>query len=168
MRNNDKYFERLTRMYVSEFEQLLEELEYLRFLCAHIGTKLMFENIILLVFIWLVKYCDYSVLETLFGTSKAVVGNLIDFLLPELAAFFLGFIADEIRSLTSSVLSKRIIAVIDSTIHATQKPRKSQHLHYNDHYKRHGMMTTLLVDFDGFIISVSTGGIARLHVQHIP
>lgn len=61
-------------------------------------------------------------------------------------------------------LKDRFITVIDSTIHATQKPSKNQHLSYSDHYKRHGMMTTLLVDFDGFIIiSVSTGGVARLH-----
>jgi len=162
-RNDDESFQRLTRMYISEFEDLSNDLLYLRNRFSTKAVNLTFENKVLLFFIWLVKYVDYSVLSTLFGVSKAVIGVLIEDMLPLISSHFLNEIPDEVITDTTSSLSSKIIGVIDSTIHATQKPSKNQHLYYSDHYKRHGMMTTLLVDFDGFIISVSTGGMARLH-----
>jgi hypothetical protein len=162
-RNSNISFQNFTRMYIDEFEYVLDELKYLRKPTQHLASSTSFENKVLLFFVWIVKYVDYSVLETLFGISNAVIGKLFEFLLPEIASYFLTHIPDEIVTDSTSSLSKKIIAIIDSTIHATQKPSKNQHLSYNDHYQRHGMMTTLLVNFDGYIASVSTNGCARLH-----
>ena len=63
----------------------------------------------------------------------------------------------------ASYVSSSVVAIIDSTIHATQKPTKNQHLHYNNHYKQHGMMTHLFVDFDGYIVCVQTNIYGRVH-----
>ncbi len=163
-KQNDVIFQSLTRMYISEFTSMVSDLRYINTIqLQKQATYLTFENKIFLFFLWIVKYPEYSVLSTLFGVSKSVVGSLIDFILPLIAAHFLSYIPDEIVTSSTSSLSRKICAVIDSTIHATNKPSKNQHLSYNEHYKRHGMMTTLLVDFDGYIISVSTNGVARLH-----
>jgi hypothetical protein len=150
-------------MYLNEFEEMIENLRNFEAEIDSVATKLTFENKILLVFLWIVKYVDYSVLSFLFGTTKSVVSMLIDCLLPRLASHFISYISNEVQSNTTSSLSTNIVAVIDSTIHATRKPSLNQHLSYSDHYKRHGMMTTLLVDFDGYIICLNTGGKARMH-----
>ncbi len=93
------------------------------------AVNLTFENKLLLLFIWLVKYVDYSVLSTLFGVSKAVIGVLIEDMLPQLSAHFLNEIPDEVITGTTSSLSTKIIAVIDSTIHATKSLRKTNIFH---------------------------------------
>lgn len=162
-RNDDLSFQRLTRMFLNEFTDLVDELQYLKFKFITLAVRLSFANKVLLFFIWIVKYVDYSVLSSLFGVSKSVIGVLIERMLPELSAHFLNEIPNQIVSNSTSSLSKNIIGVIDSTIHATRKPSRNQHLSYSDHYQRHGMMSTLLVDFEGYIVSVNTGGVARLH-----
>jgi len=110
---------------MSEFEDLSNDLQYLKDRFITKAVNLTFENKVLLLFIWLVKYVDYSVLSTLFGVSKAVIGVLIEDMLPLIAAHFLNEIPDEIITDTTSSLSSKIIAVIDSTIHATQSLRKT-------------------------------------------
>jgi hypothetical protein len=130
---------------------------------ASVATKLTFQNKVMLLVIWIVKYPDYYILGRLFGTSKSVVSYLIEALLPIVCHAFLQFIPNKVQSDTTSTLSENIVAVIDSTIHARNKPSVHQHLSYSKHYQRHGMMTTLLVDFDGFIVSVNTGGRPILH-----
>lgn len=161
----DKNFESLTRMYLDEFNILLDELSYLRNeeSIVSIGTKFSFENKILCVFIWVVKYCDYSVLSFLFGSSNAVISILITTILPFIAGHFAQFIPNRIESELTSSLSSSIIAVIDSTIHARTKSARHQHQDYSKHYERHGMMSTLLVDFRGTICSLVTNGKAILH-----
>jgi len=163
--NNNTQFNQLTRMFIDEFEDLVESLkeENLQLLVAQVATKLSFENKVMLLIIWIVKYPDYYLLSRLFGTTKSVVSKLLEVMLPLVAHYFLKFIPNEIQSKSTSSLSKNIVAIIDSTLHARNKPSVHQHLSYSAHYKRHGIMTTLLVDFDGYITSVNTGGRAILH-----
>lgn len=111
----------------------------------------------------MVKYDNYCVLSMLFGVSKSLVSQLVIRGLPLLASHFLSFIPNKIENPRRSSLSSSIVAIIDSTIHATTKPRSLQHLHYNEHYKRHGMITHLLVDFDGYIIAVRTNVLGIVH-----
>jgi hypothetical protein len=161
--NNNKLFEKLTRMYIDEFQELLHDVSYLKIHPSIVSLSLSFENIILLVFIWLVKYPDYTFLAVTFGTSRTIVCEIINNIIPLLAAHFATFIPNRVESVMTSSLSENIVCVIDSTLHAIRKPPKNQHLHWNEHYKRHGMMTTLLVDFEGYITSFVTGALA---VQH--
>lgn len=83
--------------------------------------------------------------------------------MPHLAGYFARFIPNTVESELTSSLSSSIVAVIDSTIHARTKSAKNQHHDYSKHYERHGMMTTLLVDFDARISSVVTNGKSILH-----
>jgi hypothetical protein len=87
-RKSDISFQNLTRMYIQEFEILVEELRYVEATCLHLATNTTFENKLLILFVWVVKYVDYSVLEHLFGISKSVVGELIQSILPEVCWLF--------------------------------------------------------------------------------
>jgi len=164
-RNNDRIFESHTRMYIDEFEVLIKDLKYLRSneKLSKVGIKLSFEDKILLVFFWIVKYLDYALISHIFSTTPAVVTSLLETILPLLVEHFVKFIPNAINSELTSKLSSKIVAIIDSTIHATKKPSKNQHLHYNENYKRHGMMTTLLLNFDHYISCFVTGGLGRMH-----
>jgi len=48
-----------------------------------------------------------------------------------LVEYFIKYIPNNVGSMKTSILSSKIVAIIDSTIHATKKPSKNQHLHYN-------------------------------------
>jgi hypothetical protein len=102
------------------------------------------------------QYPRYAVLGELFGISIRTVSVLITAALPLLANHFLSYIPENIDSDTTSHLSNNIIAIVDPTIHPTRKPASKQHLWWNGHYKTHGVLTHLLLDFDGFIASITT------------
>jgi hypothetical protein len=86
-------------------------------------VRLTFKDKILLGFVWIVKYEEYSTLTALFGISKTVISTLIDKMLPLLASYFIQFIPNKIGSnARTSSLSRRIISIVDSTIHATRRP----------------------------------------------
>jgi hypothetical protein len=152
-------------MTISEFKELIEELQQFDF-PTKLGTRLTFEDKLLMVFIWLVKYPDYSELATQFGTSITIVSMIISQYLDVLVIYFSRFIPnenwDKILKPHSS-LSNRVVAIIDGTLHATQKPAHNQHLAYSGHYKTHGMLTQLLIDYEGFIISLQTNIPGSVH-----
>lgn len=160
---NDRLFQSHTRMYIDEFNALLDDVKDLKLLLAKVATKLRFSNKILLLFFWIVKYHDYATLAWIFGSSRPVIVQLIDLALPLLVGHFVKFIPNRIESDKTSSLSSNIVAVIDSTIHARRKNAKDQHVHWNEHYHCHGMLTHLLVDFDGFIASFVTSVAAKMH-----
>jgi hypothetical protein len=165
-RNSSLEFEALTRMNFGEFCQLLEDLSYLALSpqVKRVGVSLLFEDKLLLLWIWLVKYPDYSELGQLFGVSVPVVCRLIHTLHPLLVHHFIRFIPNQLSdSPLTSVLSDKIVAIVDSTIHAISKPRHDQHQFYNNHYQRHGIMTHLLIEFSGLIIGVQTNVPGRVH-----
>jgi len=160
---NDRLFQSHTRMYIDEFDALLVDLDDLKLLLSKVATKLTFSNKILLLFFWIVKYHDYATLAWIFGSSPPVIVQLIDLALPLLVGHFVKFIPNRIESDKTSSLSTNIVAIIDSTIHARRKNAKDQHIHWNEHYHCHGMLTHLLVDFDGYIASFVTSVAAKMH-----
>jgi hypothetical protein len=109
-----------------------------------------------MVFIWIVQYQRYSTLSVLFGVSVRTVSVVISTVLPYLVEFFIAYIPERMESSSCSHLSNRIIAITDATIHPIRRPSSKQHLWWSGHYKCHGLLTHLLVDFDGFIVSVIT------------
>ena len=74
-RGCDRQLHLLTRMTIPQFRSLLEDLSSLTF--PTVGRDMTFGNKILCVFIWLVKYPQYSELATLFGVSVPVIGSLL-------------------------------------------------------------------------------------------
>jgi len=165
VKGDNKRFESLCRMRIEEFKQLIRDLRYLEGTIDNSGVaiRILFQDKILLIFVWLVKYHDYATLSELFGTSPTIISGLIKLLLPHLVEHFLEFIRNEVDCEEHSSLSESIVCVIDGTIHQCKKPPKHQHLHYNKHYKRHGMMTHLLVDFNGYIVAIHTNVYGIIH-----
>lgn len=102
---------------------------------------LTFPNRMLLVFVWIVKYPDYSLLFQIFGASSAVISQLIHTTLPLLAEHFVAYIPLRLTSPITSHLSPLIRCVIDATIHPIRKPAQDQHLYYNGNYMTHGLLT---------------------------
>jgi len=160
---NDRIFESLTRMKKDEFVFLVDEMKHQINSFAQVAQKMTFENKLLLILLWIVKYPEYASLSVMFGVSKSVISVLLNVGLPLFVDYFSQFVKNEIESDSTSSLSHRIVAVIDSTIHTTKKPSKNQHLSFSNHYNRHGMMTNLLVNFDGYIVAFVTGGAARMN-----
>jgi hypothetical protein len=129
-----------------------------------------------------VKYSNYSVLATQFGVSIPIIGDVIYgyvfgyyffschgciFILfrylDVLVGFFAQYIPNALESDYCSTLSPKIVAVIDATIHAIRKPPHLQHLHYSGHYKMHGMLTHLLIDYEGNIVAFETNVLGSVH-----
>ena len=152
----------LVHMTITQFEIMLEDLHPIKQPLEDIMTKITFSNKILLLFVWIVKYPNYSLLSSMFGTSCGAISKLIKFGIPLLVEHFSHYISNKLESDTTSHLSNQIVAVIDATIHPTTKPQIDQYKHWNDHYKCHGILTHLLVDFDGYIISVTTGVLGKV------
>jgi hypothetical protein len=161
-KGSDDSLKRLVRMTIPQFTLILDSLRG-EYFPRNIGVLLTFEDKILMVFLWLVKYPDLSELAILFGTSKTVVGRIVDNWLDVLCRFFSKFVPNEFFGSESSSLSSRIIGIVDSTIHAIRKPAKYQHLSYSGHYKTHGMLTHLLIDWEGYIIAYLTNVPGSLH-----
>ena len=53
----------------------------------------------------------------------------------------------------TSSLSNLFIGVVDRTIHPIRTPSVNQHLYYSRQYEVHGILTHLLVDFDGLVVA---------------
>lgn len=93
----------------------------------------------------------------------ANISALIALALPLLVTFFVTYIPNNILSQRRSHLSNQIVGVVDTTIHPCFKPSSGQHLFWNAHYKLHGILTMLLVDFDMFIAAVVTNILGHSH-----
>ncbi|KAL0481378.1 hypothetical protein AKO1_012708 [Acrasis kona] len=124
---------------------------------------LSYEDMVLLTLIWLVKYESYSSLSLMFGVSEYVISITINTMTEVLCAYFMRYIPNKQSSTTQSSLSSHILFVLDGTIHMRLRPQKSQHFWYNTHYEMHGMVTQLLVDFDGYIAAFETGFPGSMH-----
>ena len=65
-------------MTLTQFNDLLNDLESVRTQFPKVAARMTFENKILCVFIWLVKYPTYEELAyVLFGTNASCVSSLI-------------------------------------------------------------------------------------------
>lgn len=136
-KGSDATMHRLTRMTLEQFEMLLADLSALDF--PHVAQLMGFANRVLCVFIWLVKYPDYSELAILFGVGVSTISSLVNRLgailssscfsyVDVLVPYFAQYISNQTLSKITSSLSNRIVAIIDATIHAIQKPASRQHL----------------------------------------
>jgi hypothetical protein len=165
-KHSDKEMEGLTRMNLPEWEVFLSNLKYLQFLpqVRNVGTLLLWEDKVLLAWIWMVKYPHYNELGQLFGVSVPVVSRIIHILHPLLVQHFIRFIPNQLSTNPiTSTLSNKIVAIVDSTLHAINKPLTNQHQFFNGHYNKHGIMTYLLVEFSGLIVAVQTNVAGRVH-----
>ncbi len=161
---DEKRMHGLTHMTLDQFDYMLscfpssiqEDLD-------KIGVKMTFPNKILLILVWIVKYPDYSLLTQIFGCSPAVVSCLLSTGLPILMEHFNQYIPLRVTSPLTSHLSPLIKCVLDSTIHPIRRPSLDQHLYYNGNYETHGILTHLLVDFEGLIVAVTTNVYGRIH-----
>lgn len=97
-----------------------------------------------------------QLVAALYGCEDSTVSAIIHAMLPYFVEYFTSYITHENTSESHSVLSTLIRYILDGTIHPRRKARYLQHLWYNGHYEMHGMMTQLLVNFDGFIMAVVT------------
>jgi hypothetical protein len=90
---SDRQLQCLIRMMIPQFKELIEDLKLLKF--PQHALKLSFEDKLLLVFIWLIKYLDYSELSTLFGISITVVSQIITGYLDALVPYFTQYISNK-------------------------------------------------------------------------
>jgi hypothetical protein len=132
-----------------------------------VAQSMTFEDKVLMVFIWITQYPRYFVLATTFGVSISVVSRAITETLPLLVGFFSQYIPNKVESDPVSHLSNRIIKVVGSTIHPTLKPSSQQHKWYNGHYRTHGILTQLLVDFDGSSVMLASNLKGHSHGANI-
>ena len=156
-----------THMTTVEFKTLMAELmefsSFKTFISESSVKSLLIENKVLLVFIWMVSYPKYALLTHQFGASEFIVKKNFDEILPVLAEFFGQFILERLSTDTTSALNDRILFVHDATITPIRRPRKQQERAYNGHYKCHGKLVHLLVDFDGRIVSMASNVDGRCH-----
>jgi hypothetical protein len=127
------------------------------------NTRLGFKNQVLLLFIWIVNYPHLHTLAALFGISSTVTSQIISHILPYLTKYFLKYIPEQRVSEKSSSIHPDIKYIIDSTITMIRKPTISQKKFYNGHYHCHGIITHVLIDFEGWILSVCTGIPGSVH-----
>lgn len=161
---DEKRMHGLTHMTLAQFSHLLSTFpSSIQINLDKIGVQMTFPNKILLIFIWIVKYPDYSLLTQIFGCSPAVISCLLSAGLPLLMEHFNQYIPLRVDSLLSSHLSPLIKCVLDSTIHPIRRPSIDQYLYYNGNYETHGILSHLLVDFEGLIVAVTTNVYGRIH-----
>lgn len=125
-------------------------------------------NKILMTLQWIHHYPDYASLSLTYGISPASVSRVIRHMMPILAEFFRQFVTNKLfDNSTTSRMSNQIVAVVDATIHKSQKPSVSQAEEFNGHYKMHGVLTHILCDYDGYIIAFVTNVSGRIHDSQI-
>ena len=98
-----------------------------------------------------ISYWKQDFISHYFGLSQSYVGKILDETLPLASEFFLQYVTN-IPSLSSSSIHSCIRYITDCTIHKTRKPSENQSKFYNGHYKLHGVLTHLLIDYDYYIV----------------
>lgn len=151
-------FEKQIHLQKDEFDYIINELQfhgsYLKL--KESPWRMSFENKILLGMYYVIAYPGSKILAELFGVSGCYVSKVLDEILPILVDYFEKFIPNKKINSSHSKLSRKIMFIIDNTIHKTRRPRVRQSRLYNGHYKTHGYLTQLLVDYDGYIVAYRT------------
>jgi len=133
------------------FEMLRGPLEKINF-----RTRLSLQNILLMGLLFMIQYRGGKTLALLFNCSEAMVSKVICNVLPCLAGCLASAIPNRLSATSHSSLHPHIRAIIDNTIHKTRKPMSKQYLDYNGHYKMHGRLTQVVIDFDGNVLHIWT------------
>ncbi|KAL6080423.1 hypothetical protein QOT17_000072 [Balamuthia mandrillaris] len=159
VRRNPNLVKQHLHISLEVFDLLVLDLQpFKKHLTANSSLKcLSFENKIYLCLKWLAHYEGYGTLAFEFGVSNFDVSQVIKETLPVLAVHFLQYIPNRIETTTTSSMSNQVVAIIDGTIHPVPRPAVSQHKLYRKDKGCHFIQSLLLVDFDGYIISVSSG-----------
>jgi hypothetical protein len=126
-------------------------------------TSLTLENQFALVWCWFIHYTRYSLLGVMFGVSDSMISLIINQWLPKLAKFFSCYIPEKKISTAVSSLHPSIKYIVDSTIKPTVRPKRNQSKYFSGHYKTHGILTHIMVDFDGWILSLQTNIPGSVH-----
>jgi len=91
------------------------------------------------------------------------VSYILKEILPLLSELFKTFIPNKLTGNAHSRLSKKVKFIIDNTIHRCRRPMSNQSLLYNGHYKTHGWLSQIIVDYDGLIIAYKTMIPGKVH-----
>ena len=107
--------------------------------------------------IFVIQYFSVQHIADLFCVSNYSISKCLDEILPRLANFFISFVPNSFeKNEKSSSLSELIVGIVDCTLHKICKPNVDQRLFYNGHYKMHGILTQILINFYGKIIGFIT------------
>jgi len=151
-------FKDMIHMTIDEFVELKDEIIescFERFDLTKIKC-LTYNNKILMIFMWVVHYPRYALLAALFGVSVRTVSVNISEMIIILSEFFINFIPDGKINNAHSAMSTKICYIVDGTIHPIRKPSQAQWKWFNAHYGTHGIISQILCDYSGLIISLLT------------
>jgi hypothetical protein len=126
-------------------------------------TMLGLVNQFAVVWIWFIHYLNYSTIGSLFGISDTLISTIINCWLPKLAVYFASYIPERQISSSTSILDPNIKYIVDATIKPTVRPQINQSKYYSGHYKCHGILTHVIVDYDGWILSFHTNIPGSVH-----
>jgi hypothetical protein len=153
----DNHYIRLFHMSKTEFDFVFTKI-CIEFIDSSIlmapKTMMSLQNQFSLVLMWFFQSNTIITLSLMYSVSSSIVCIIIKHWLPYLATFFTMYIPEQKISNKHSNLSERIKFITDSTIKPIVKPGAGQRKYYNGHYKFHGILTHLIVDYDGWILSV--------------
>ena len=117
-----------------------------------------FKNQVLICFLFIIQYYNIKTLSFIFKKSHFIISSILDYLLPTFGKFFQYFIPNQRVSNLTSEISEKIRFIIDNTLHKTHKSHfgNEGEENYSYYYKSHGVISQLLIDYDGIIVSYAT------------
>lgn len=115
------------------------------------------------------QYSGSNNLAALFNISNYYVSVILDETIPYLVEYFSKFIPNHQITETRSRLHPRLKYIIDGTLHQTKRLSDARYgldELYNGHYKLHGRVTQILLDYEGNVISFQTNIKGKIHDTH--
>nr|AGE43952.1 hypothetical protein [Naegleria fowleri] len=112
-------------------------------------------NKLLMALHFVIQYNGRNNLVCLFNTSEYYVSKVLDEMLPFLVELFAKYIPNKKIHETRSRLHPKLKNIIDGTIHKTRK-QGGIDVDYNGHYRRHGKLIQILLDYEGYVVSFLT------------
>jgi hypothetical protein len=160
-------YDKMLRLTQLEFHKILNDMqtEFKDYVFSHMGecTFMTFQNMLIITLVWIIHYPSYPVMTEMFGTSEYMISKIINTMIPPLTVYFVRYIPHNLISTVTSVLSTKIRAILDGTIHPRWKPLINQRQYFRCDYERHFTQTQLLVDFQDKIIAAVTNFLGCLH-----
>ena len=158
--HQDKFL-KLLHITFEEFNLILQELENLK--PDETSLSMSFANKLLLCLHYVIQYIGSNNLATLFNTSEFYVSKVLDEILPILVEYFVKFIPNKKIHNTRSRLHPRMKFIIYGTLHKTQRQHGVRDVHYNGHYRMHGRLTQILLDYEGYVVAFNTNIKGKIH-----
>ncbi len=155
-------FEKILHITKDEFDFILEQIEKKDFHRSSL-LSMSVANKVLLSLHFVIQYTGANNLACLFNVSDYYVSKVLDEVFPYLVEFFVQFVPNKKIHETRSRLHSKLKFIIDGTLHKKQKLPGNVDEDYNGHYKMHGKLTQILLDYDGYVISFMTNIKGRIH-----